>query len=124
MNIDCTLFAQMFNFFIAYLIMRWLLLKPAIAVIQAEADEKKRVQQTIQSLDVSVQSLRQEQKHLWRSFHEAVALDVSSIRDEEGVGSDLSAGNVDIERLSSEERENLIEVCAAHLIEKVEHVRK
>ncbi len=123
MNIDCTLFAQMLNFFIAYLIMRWLLFRPAIAVIDAESIEKKRIDDTTKSLEASLQSIHTEQEEVWRSFHGTVAHEVSSIQEGDALF-DVRIDPVCIESVSIEQQEDLINACAEHLVEKVKYVRK
>jgi hypothetical protein len=123
MTIDCTLFAQMLNFFGAYLILRWFLFKPVIAVIDAESREEKRINETIHSFEASVHAIHNEQQALWNSFHNSVVHEVSSIQESEHPA-DTRAVVVDISTTSTAQRENLSKICAEHLVEKVKYVRK
>lgn len=124
MNIDCTVFVQMINFFLAYVIMRWLLFKPVVALIDAENNEKKRIEDVAKLLEASIKLTRQEQNQLWDAFHKSVASEISSINDEDKSISDRSATAVEIEALSPEQESDLIDSCAERVIKKVEYVRK
>jgi hypothetical protein len=67
MNINATLFVQAINFFIAYLLFRFILLKPAYRIIQQEQWEKERLEDRIaadKQLLVDMHHMRVAQ---WRS---------------------------------------------------------
>lgn len=123
MDINGTLLAQMVHFFIAYMILRWLLFKPAIAVIEADKDQKKLLYSSLESLEQAVVVGRQERNQLWDSFHHSTMPIVPSIMQPEL--HTFSGISSEIERhvLSDQERDVLIDACAAVIVEKVDHVR-
>jgi hypothetical protein len=63
--INGTLIVQAFNFLLAYLILRFLLLKPVVAYIQQEAARKRALQLSVESLTVGLQVQEQEKAALW-----------------------------------------------------------
>jgi hypothetical protein len=66
MNINATLIVQAINFFIAYLLFRFILLKPAYAAIVEEQEAKAALEQLIADDKQLIESRRQALAHQWR----------------------------------------------------------
>jgi len=67
MNINATLFVQAINFFIAYLLFRFILLKPAYQAIQLEQQEKDQLEERVESDKKALDDMRQLKIAQWRS---------------------------------------------------------
>lgn len=70
MNINATLFVQAANFFIAYLLFRFILLKPAYAEIKQDADERALLEDLVATDKRQVEQERQMQRNAWHQFHQ------------------------------------------------------
>jgi len=71
MNINATLFVQMINFYIFYLIMRKWLFKPVIAIIDVDNTKKSHLMHTIEDQRITIENKekeRQEQRHSNRAY--------------------------------------------------------
>jgi hypothetical protein len=68
MNINATLILQVINFFIAYLLFRYILLKPAYAAIEQERENIVSFEQIIKDDRQEVESLR---RKLAQGWHES-----------------------------------------------------
>ncbi len=66
MNINATLIVQAINFFIAYLLFRFILLKPAYAAIVEEQETKASLEQLIIDDKRLIENRRQELVNQWR----------------------------------------------------------
>ena len=67
MNINATLFVQAINFFIAYLLFRFILLKPAYQVIQQEQQEKERLENRLVADKQALMDMHNIRVVRWRS---------------------------------------------------------
>lgn len=123
MTIDCTLFVQMINFFLAYLIMRFLLFKPVVAIIDADNDERERGNEAVKSFEVSLKLVLQERAELWQAFHQSVTSEIGVISDEDAEHTDINA-SMELEGLTHEQQDELVDACSKWVIEKVTYVRK
>lgn len=68
MNINATLFVQAGNFFIAYLLFRYLFLKPAYQELQQDEAHKHALEDTVAHDKRSVEKERQVQRDAWQKF--------------------------------------------------------
>lgn len=68
MNINATLFVQAAHFFIAYLLFRFLLLKPAYEEIQKDAAEQVYLEDMVAQDKRGVEKERQVQRDAWHQF--------------------------------------------------------
>ena len=65
MTLNGTLFAQAINFFIAYVLLRWLYFKPAIAQIKQEEESTTDVKNIISERSLAIERKQQQQKEHW-----------------------------------------------------------
>lgn len=66
MNINLTLIVQAINFFIAYCLFRFILLKPAYGTIVEEQETKASIEQLISDHQKLIERRRQEMIQYWR----------------------------------------------------------
>jgi len=67
MNINITIIVQAFNFFIAYVIMRTFLLKPAVQVIRDEQDQQEKLNTVIRQQEKSIAIKGGERHKYWQA---------------------------------------------------------
>ena len=123
MTINGTLFVQIINFFIAYLIMRTFLFKPVIAIIHSEKTEQERLHATLEALKMSVDLAQQEYAQLWTTFHASVSSDLSAIAHK-NIPSVPDHIVIEPHTLTPQKYDSLITSCVQHVIQQVNHVRK
>ena len=68
MNINATLLVQALNFFIAYLLFRYILLGPAYAEIEQDEQERHSLHERIEQDKEAIERERQSGRHAWDSF--------------------------------------------------------
>ena len=73
MNVNATLIVQMFNFFIVYLMLRRLLFKPVVAIIQHEEAQKKALHDIIAQQKKSLDIQEKERQRHWYACQEYFA---------------------------------------------------
>jgi hypothetical protein len=73
MIINLTLVVQAFNFFIAYLLIRYVLLRPALGVLDAERAVRRQFLQEIENIKQSLTVKEQERKKRWQECQEYMA---------------------------------------------------
>ena len=67
MNINATLFVQAINFFIAYLLFRFIFLKPAYRAIVQEQTDREKLEGLVASDEKSLAQIRKKQIAGWRA---------------------------------------------------------
>jgi len=65
MNINATLIVQAFNFFIAYLLFRFILLKPAYRIITQEEQQKRELKLLVDKDRELLAEKKREQREQW-----------------------------------------------------------
>lgn len=70
MYINATLLIQAFHFFVAYIILKQLLFKPAIAVIEGEQAEHDSLRAAVAARHVLVQQKERERLGQWREYQQ------------------------------------------------------
>jgi hypothetical protein len=65
MNVNATLLVQMLNFFIVYLMLRRLLFKPVVAIIQHEESQEKALHDIIDQQKKSLDIQEKERQRNW-----------------------------------------------------------
>jgi hypothetical protein len=68
MNINATLFVQAGNFFIAYFLFRYILLKPGYQALQEKKTYQASLEDTVAHDKRAVEKERQNQKDAWITF--------------------------------------------------------
>lgn len=67
MNINSTLFVQAVNFFIAYLLFRFVLLKPAYKTIEQEDQHYKSLEELVMQDQALLEEVKQKQIDQWQA---------------------------------------------------------
>lgn len=73
MEINSTLFVQLINFIIAYLILRIFLFKPIVAVVAQETNERESLIALVEARTVIVQQKETERRQRWLEHQEEFA---------------------------------------------------
>lgn len=74
MNVNATLFIQMINFFIVYWMLRLLLFKPVVAIIQHEQAQEKALHDIIDQQKTSLDIQEKERQRTWYACQEYFAM--------------------------------------------------
>src|SRR5436190_23273717 len=74
MNVNATLFIQMLNFFIVYWMLRILLFKPVVAIIQQEEIQEKSLHDIINQQKKSLDIQEKERQRNWYACQEYFAM--------------------------------------------------
>src|SRR5436190_15443295 len=89
MDINATFFVQIFNFFIAYLMLRFLLFKPVITIIQHEEKQEKALQEIIDQHKRELAIQEKERQHNRYMCQEYVTLHQPSFSSQQFFLSDI-----------------------------------
>ena len=73
MNINFTLVVQLINFFIAYILIERLLLRPAVAIIREEDEERFKLQNLVAFNKERLEQKEFDKQQEWRSLQEIFA---------------------------------------------------
>ena len=121
MVINLTLIVQIIHFFIAYMLISRLVLKPGLALVQQEQNEKQRALQRVaaeQAVAADKQEIRKQRWKLCQEYfneHKPLELHVARMR------TISSRRQVQIEPLDKQQLENLMHVIVKKLKAKVAH---
>ncbi len=116
-----TFLVQAIHFFIAYLIMDRLLLRPVVRVITQDQQEKKQAQQAVQYEADTVKQLEHDRSRAWNATCKAFVKEMPPIKR---FGKEMAQPHElpDIHVLSAHEVNQLIDQCVDKVIQEVEHV--
>jgi hypothetical protein len=81
--VNLTLVVQALNFFVAYLILKYLLLKPAVQAIAAEDAHQQQLVCLVQESHVRIQEKKQEIQQRWRDCQQEFVQNAPAIADDE-----------------------------------------
>ena len=122
MNVNATLLVQMLNFFIAYWMLRHLLFRPVVAIIQqAEAQEQALhviIDQHKKSLDIQ----EKERLRNWHACQEYFATHQPSAQQQHILSDITEDDTVKLNPLPANIMTNLIIQARTALEEKIKHV--
>ena len=123
MNINATLFVQMFNFFIVYWMIRILLFKPVVAIIEHEQAQEKSLHDIINQQKKSLDIQEKERQRNWYACQEYFALHQPSLshRQQLILGSTEHDTEI-INTVSDDTIANTITDVRNALEEKIKHV--
>jgi len=71
MVVNATLFVQAFNFFIAYLMLRFLLFKPALKALEQERKEREHLDEVIDEREKTLAQKTEEKEKVWAEKRKA-----------------------------------------------------
>ncbi len=122
MTLNGTLVAQAINFFIAYVLLRWLYFKPAIAQIKQEEESTTDVKNIISERDLAIKRKQQQQKEYWLACQQYCKEQMPSIRKPDFLA--FVADAPVIEQLVCDETElkQLSNVVTDVLVQRIDHV--
>lgn len=122
MKIDFTLVVQGINFFIGYLIIRNLLLSPAVKAIEADTAHKRTLNHTIETATLANGAADDRMKKHWQDFREAVKAKIPNLAAQ-GAKIDYSAQEITIKKINEDYANYLAGAVAKEIVERVEHVK-
>lgn len=70
MNVNATLFVQIGNFYIAYLLFRYILLRPGYKILMKKQSHQRALEDEVTGKKQQAESERQKQKEAWILFRE------------------------------------------------------
>lgn len=124
MNINFTLIVQAFNFFVAYLILRLFLFKPAVAVIEQERIEENGVRVSIHQGARLNAELLSENKMQWQINQKEFFAHTPQVTDPDLYVFKGLAPALKISELNIRETEKLQNEIAQHILKKVEQMHE
>ncbi len=117
MNINATLFVQIVNFGIAYVLLRVLLLKPAVAAIQHDEQTQSSLVDQIAQSEKEVQALRDKRYQLWYACHAHFVRTSPPVLAR--VQRAIPVHRVTVQPMSEQERTQLIDEVHVALTERI-----
>ncbi len=79
-DINATLVVQAFNFFIAYLLLRYLLIKPAMQVLRQEDEETAHLQSLSEERTQMLAQTVEEKEEAWKDFQTLFSQEAPHVR--------------------------------------------
>lgn len=121
MNINATLLVQMLNFLVAYVFLRVLLFRPAVAAVQQEDDQKKHLLDSLEEERCVVRKKEQAKDDAWRACQRYFSAYEPTLFEQRSRGEHIQA-TYSMPSLTSHERDDIVGRVTNALVEKVKHV--
>lgn len=118
MGINATLFVQAFNFFVAYVILKTLLFKPAFKALQQESKERLHLKNIIKERKITLEKTAEQKNLAWLQLQEDFAQAAPSVRQVH-VSHQRVEPAMPPEPLSKEEIEHLASDIQRAVVKKV-----
>ena len=118
MVINATMLVQAFNFFIAYLLLRTLLFKPAIKAIQEEQREEEHLKTLIKEREEKLQDIEEQKKQAWQEAQEEFSNATPEVKPEYITKVDVEPV-VEEKKLTDKEIEKLADDVQKAILKKV-----
>ena len=118
MNINATLFVQAINFFIAYLLFRFIFLKPAYRAIVQEQTDREKLEGLVASDEQSLAQVRKKQIAGWRACQRDCQKHLPGGLNEVEIFRGI-APNMSADTFSSKERHAMTERISQSIIARV-----
>jgi len=122
MNVNATLFVQMFNFFIVYWMLRRLLFKPVVAIIQHEEAQEKALHDIIDQQKKSLDIQEKERQRHWYACQEYFTTHQPSAQKQHILSDATEDDAVELDPLPADSMTNIITQVRTALEEKIKHV--
>ena len=120
--VNLTVLVQAVNFFVAYLILKYFLLKPAIAAIRQEDTYQNHLLGMVQSSHSRISDKQQEIEHKWRLCQKEFAKIAPQPLSETIVRSAIVA-SVNFHDIDSQRLAHRVQEYHTVLLKELEHVR-
>jgi hypothetical protein len=121
--VNGTLLVQAFNFFIAYMLLKKLLLKPAVAGIQQELAYRNNLQATVDARSHALTVKEQEKQWQWHTFQQSFRTKIPEL-SVRGYVSPILFPSLVVQKLSEHETALLADQTALAIQERIGHVRR
>lgn len=118
MNINATLIVQAVNFFIAYLLFRFILLKPAYYAIEQEQAYHESLQEQVEQGQEQFYEKQKQQKKQWLRVHQFYQKNKPIVPDSSEIFQGLCPP-LTLDYLSDKERALLIEKAATSMAKHI-----
>ncbi len=120
-KIDFTLVVQGINFGIGYLIIRKLLLSPAVKAIEADSLYKRTLNHTIETATLANSAADERMKKHWEEFRTIVKEKIPQLPPPQAKV-DYSAQEIVLEKVNEDYAKYLTGIIAKDVVERVENV--
>lgn len=120
--VNATLVVQAFNFFVAYLLLRFLLFKPAVRALHQERDEKEHLESLATQREQGLVETAEEKKRAWQEFQKRFAQTSPPVRGARVVHPDVEPAKKS-ELPSENELNKLVQDVQEAIVKKVQHVK-
>jgi len=120
MVVNATLFVQAFNFFIAYLMLRFLLFKPAMKAIEQERQERDHLDAQISEREKILQKKAEEKEKGWAKKQKAFQKAAPDVRTKQVAHAQVQPEQKPVAP-EPKELEKLVDEVQQELEKKVRH---
>ena len=122
MEINATLVVQAFNFFVAYVLLRLLLFKPAVKALRQERDEKEHLESLITQREQGLDETAEEKRRAWQKFQEQFAQASPPVKGARVVHPDVEPAK-ESALPNQNELNKLAQDLQEAIVKKVQHVK-
>jgi len=120
-KIDFTLVVQAINFGIGYLIIRKLLLAPAVEAIEADSLHKRTLNHSIETATLANSAADERMKKQWQEFRQEVQEKIPQLPPQQTT-IDYSVQEIIVEKIDEEYAKYLVNAVTKDIVERVENV--
>lgn len=119
MNLNATLIIQAINFFVAYILLRSLLLKPAVAAVQQERAQSGELREAIDHNHTLIDQKGDERNQQWEECHQMYTESKPAVEEQELYVFKQLSPDVEYPEISQEVVEQLVTQATDELVKKV-----
>lgn len=124
MDINITILVQIVNFFIAYIIIRHLLLKPAVSVILEKEEQQAQLNKQLRTLESAIKTKTETLSREWNSCHQEFGKHAPAVVEAQQELAAQGAESVkEAPSLDKKAIEPMTDSVAQELTERLGHVR-
>ena len=123
MKPNATLLVQAINFFVAYLMLRYLFIKPAVKAIEQEQQEKDHLQANIDEREKKLQKTAEKKEQEWSEFQEQFSHASPPVKKARIAHADVKPIKKEQE-LTEQQQDQIAEDVKEAIVKKVRHVSK
>jgi len=123
MEPNLTILIQAFNFFVVYLLFKYLLFKPAVAYLKSEEKTKKHVEQNISNQQVLLDKKIEDKNETWKKYQVFFRKHSPQVEPAKLLAIEEIKKEPEILELSQKEIDQFSEHMKKALIERVQSVK-
>ena len=124
MEINITILVQIVNFTIAYVIIRTLLLKPAVAVILQEEKQRAEIDTSIENIEKANKAKEETKAYQWAASRQEFGEHAPEISESERVLRTQATVELPaIPEIDKKSIEPMTDSLTTELVERISHVR-